>query len=316
MRRLLAIAIALVVPSIGVDARAGSLEDDLNAFLSQVTIDEQRERAIQSASEVLSGFRSPQLAFGIDLSVVSTLAQRLPAITYEGVTVMGITAERQLVRVDIAFDKVFDAIAAAGVPIPELVAQLKPRVVGSAVIYLGVTSSATSSADQNVIRLRLLPALHSVRVDRVEVADTTVPNLLVVLINLVNAFSDRISSYLSSLPICDITLPAAPSSTVALPDSLVVRAPDGEPIAVQLRSRSVPVPVSIIAIAWLVDGNTITAIVRLNTKQMDGQSPSSPPTNFEELSTSFTKLLADGGFTGRRPCGPHPQRPRRRRCLH
>jgi len=198
----------------------------------------------------------------IDLAVLEKVLKgdkRLPAI---GVTAISLSSDQQLLRVQVEFNRTFSATDVDLDPsIEKIIDSARPNISGTISAYLGLTSDLSRGEEDNgLLKLKLLPIYDKVSVSKVTVAGSASGTPLVqAIVALLNRYADNVSGALASMPFTDIVVPP----TLFGPRDLSRRFPpttkNGAKIDVALSSRRVVSPMSLAAVAWVIDENRVAA---------------------------------------------------------
>ncbi|AZO05612.1 hypothetical protein [Mesorhizobium sp. M2A.F.Ca.ET.043.02.1.1] len=258
-----------------------------------MTADQQRQAAIDSAEAALRILPLANLATGVDLPTIQAIA--FDAIKGKGVTKLVLATDRQLLRLTADFE-----IALKPEDLPPgsdkraLVAKLTPRVVGQVELLLGA-AAALATSPRRALQVKLLPAVHSVRIDKVIVAgsyDLSAAGDVTAL--LLDRYADNLGAAIAANPLMDVTLPATlqdeidPSGPINLD---LKKAPD---LKLALAGHPIKSPIGLGAAAWLIDGDKVSAIIQLMPLDKLPAQPDPVPGTFEGVKTAFEKRLADG----------------------
>jgi len=260
LRRLFGLVALLLLGGCG-----DSLTKSVNEKFPPITVDEQRQSAISSSAQALAKLATPNIGVGVAMSDATT-ALFTDQIKKQGVVKLGLRGDEQLLHVTINFARQFtkdDAgdnqavIAALGT--------MKPRIEGTVTLYAGVTGAiAQAGASGPELELRLLPALSSVHVEKIELADKVDVTLVgTALAAVLNRFKDNISGELTRSPLTRVTVPALsskpfnPSETFSINDA-------GGKTTIEVTSKPIVVPFKVDGIAWLIAEDHLASLVQLS----------------------------------------------------
>ena len=118
-----------------------SLTKMVNAKFPPITVDEQRQAAINSTAQALAKLATPNIGVGVSMSD-ATAALLTEQLKKQGVVKLSLRGDEQLLRVSVDFARQFSkedagdnqaAIAALGA--------LKPRIEGTITAYAGITGA-------------------------------------------------------------------------------------------------------------------------------------------------------------------------------
>lgn len=273
--------------------RQDPLQAELNRRWPPVTADQQRQAAIDSAAAALQILPSANLAAGADLSTIQAIA--FDAIKGKGVTKLALATDRQLLRLTADFEITLkpEDLSPNSDKRP-LVAKLTPRVIGQVDLFLGA-AAALATSPQRALQVKLLPAVHSVRIDKVIVAgsyDLSAAGDVIAL--LLNRYADNLGAAIAANPLMNLTLPATlqnemdPSGPIKLD---LKEAPD---LKLALSGHPIKSPFALGAAAWLIDGDKVAAVVQL--VPLDKLPALTDPVRgtFEGVKAAFKKTLTDG----------------------
>jgi hypothetical protein len=266
----------------------------INGKFPPVTVEMQQQAAIQSAAATLHELDAPNLAFGAPLSRVQEVLLTRD-LSSQGVKAVRLSAERQLVRAEIDFDKVLDADV--GTPQGKLIHELKPSVSGTLELFAGITSGTSNIDDGKlIINMKVLPVFRTIRISQVVVKGSyDVTSMGDAVVWVLNTFADNVTGTLSGLSTMQVKVPATFSETANPSQVLTIRSSafQGE---VTVTSQTVSAPVKLRGVAWLVEGNQIGGLAELVPISEQAKSGAGPPvegTN-EAVLAMFKKAFADG----------------------
>ena len=242
-----------------------SLTKMVNAKFPPITVDEQRQAAINSTAQALAKLATPNIGVGLSMSD-ATAALLTEQLKKQGVVKLSLRGDEQLLRVSVDFARQFSkedagdnqaAIAALGA--------LKPRIEGTITAYAGITGAiAQAGTSGPELELRLLPALSSVHVEKIELADKVDVTLVGTAITAVlNRFKDNISGELTRSPVTRVTVPALSDKSFNPSDTFSVIDAGGK-ASVEVIAKPIVVPFKVDGIAWLVAKEHLTSLVQLS----------------------------------------------------
>jgi hypothetical protein len=273
--------------------RADPLRAALDRRWPPETADQQRQAAIDSATAALKILSAPNLAVGADVPTIQAIA--FDEVKAKGVTKLALATDRQLLRLTADFDITLEPEdLPPGSAKRALVAKLTPRVAGQVDLFLGV-AAALATYPRRVFQIKLLPAVHGVRIDKITVAGSyDVSATADVIALLLNQYADNLGAAIAANPLLNVTLPTTlqnkfdPSGPINLN---LKQAPD---LRLALSGRPFTSPVGLGAAAWLIDGNKLGAIMQLAPLDKPPAQPNPAPGTFEDIKAIFKKRLADG----------------------
>lgn len=274
----------------------GGIGNYINKKFPPVTIQEQQERAKSTAITALEGLQAPNLAFGVSLAEVRTILLSTERVAAAGITDIRLRSLNQLLKIDADFDRTFTSADGAEGTAKEILGRLKPRVVGTATVYAGITGAAQAKGDESsVLRLKLLPAFETVSVSKVTAAEEyDVTALGDVLASVLNRYADNITGELSRLPVMNVEVPARFAETLDPNRTVRINNPDIDGHA-KFYGKPVAVPIKLRGIAPMIDENHVVVLA-----QFEGVSASNderePDTNLPDkpLSELLRLVLRDG----------------------
>jgi hypothetical protein len=239
--------------------RSDPLRTELDRHWPAVNAERQRQAAIDSAASALGALKRPNLAVGVDVKTIQAIA--LDQVKSKGVTKVALRSDRQLLQLTADFDVTF---APEDLPADSdkrnLVSALTPHIVGGVEIFLTAAVDLKESP-QRALHVKLLPAISRVRIDRLVVKGTYDVSAAASAIALIlDRYADNLSAIVSASPLMGITLPAILQDgfDFAGPIRLDLReAPD---VKLTLAAQPVKSPFALGAVAWLIDGDKVTAL--------------------------------------------------------
>jgi hypothetical protein len=241
-----------------------SLTTLVNAQFPPITVDQQRQSAIDTSADALTALAAPNLALGLVFSDVNKVVLT-DDLKQAGVKKLNVSGDKQLVKIEADFDRQFDA--ADGGKSEDLVAALgtlKPAISGSVVLYAGLTGAvANSDSGTSVLNVRVLPALSTVKVDKLTVAGKFDETKAVdALVSLLTRYKDNISGELSRNPMTSVVVPALASKPYDLSGPIQIKGTGLKGVAV-VSAHPITAPFKLDGIAWLVANDHLTALVQL-----------------------------------------------------
>jgi len=189
------------------------LTQAINAHWPPISVDQQRQTAVGTTAQVLTALPEPNLAMAVKLSDIQTVlfSERLRK---EGVTALKIEGDKQLVRLQIDFSRVFtQADAGDDSQAQQALATLRPEISGIVAAYVGVTAAVvTARSALPVLELRFLPALSTLKIHKVKFAATVDATIVAAaIVPLLNKYKDNITGELARAPFSMVTIPALAS---------------------------------------------------------------------------------------------------------
>jgi hypothetical protein len=183
------------------------LQQALDSRWPPITADPLRQAAISSAASALKGLVAPNLAAGVDVATIQGIA--LEEVKSKGVTKLTLATDRQLLRMTADFDL---TLTTDDLPqesdMRSLIASLAPRVAGEVEFFLTAAASV-SAPPQRALRVKLLPAVYRVRIDKLTVKGSYDVAVAADAIKLVlDRYAGDLSGALSAIPFMNVTLPA------------------------------------------------------------------------------------------------------------
>lgn len=266
----------------------------INALFPPVTVSQQRDEAARTAVAALTAMGPANVAASLHLKDLENVVLNIPAVKALGFRNITASAEQQLVRVDLSFDRGFDGedLAAFQFRKPseqqpnrqkaaddtprKILNALKPRVAGGLTAYFGITSGVTSTqSSSGVIALKLLPAVTKITVQKVTLADDKIDitDAAKAIANLLNAYSENLTGYLSGLDVMNVRVPTGLIDPVDPSQALAASGPKGERVNITLTAAPITSPVFLSAVAWVIDEDKIIALARFETDATEKSTP-------------------------------------------
>lgn len=239
------------------------LKDLVNSKWPPISVEQQREAAIQSAAQTLAKLTMPNVAFGVLLSDAQkvALSEDLKKL---GVSDVSLAGDKQLLSLSVKFSRAFTEVDAGdNADLRNLVATLRPEITGKIAIHAGFTSGLATQGATPTLELRVLPALAAITVDKIKLAEkvdvTKVGELLAALLN---RYKDNVSGEVSRAPFTLVTIPALASGPVDVSKSFKV-INTGVAATVDVKASPITVPFKLDGVAWLVTDKELTVLVQL-----------------------------------------------------
>ena len=201
-----------------------SLTQMVSAKFPPITVDEQRQVAINSTAEALAKLASPNIGIGLAMSD-ATAALLTEQLKKHGVVKLSLRGDEQLLRVSVDFARQFSKDDAGDNQVAiDALGALKPRIRGTITAYAGLTGAiAQAGTSGPELELRLLPALSSLHVEKIELADKVDITLVgTAIATVLNRFKDNISGELTRSPLTRVTLPLLSDKPFNLSDTFSV----------------------------------------------------------------------------------------------
>ncbi|OYD77425.1 UNVERIFIED_ORG: hypothetical protein BDU10_2527 [Burkholderia sp. CF145] len=242
-----------------------SLTKLVNSRFPPVNEEQQRQTAIDTTANALSKLSAPNVALGL----VLTDAQQIlfgERLKEQGVTKLDIEADKQLLKIEIAFDRQFGAgDAGSDQNVTALLEALKPHVVGRVTAYAGLTGAVvTAGKEIPELELRILPSISAIEVDKIEVAQKRdVKTAADGVVALLNKYKDNLSGELSRSQLTTATIPAMTDKPLNLGTTIEVHSPEVAAKAV-ITANPIIVPFKVDGIAWLLSSGHMKALVQLS----------------------------------------------------
>lgn len=270
-----------------------NLRDIINAHWPPVTLEQQRQTAIDGALMALEAMPNPNIAVGVDAKTIETVGSEL--LKGKGVTKLTVETDRQLLKVTAAFTLSLDPGDAGEDPQKRAwLERLKPQVIGRAELFLSATT-AIITAPKRALQVKLLPAFKSLRVDKVTLAeryDVTAAGPL--LASLLDTYADNIIGAITNAPILNAELPANLQDQFDPSGPIKINSASGSGFRLTLSSQPVRSPFELGSAALLIDNSRVIVLAQLSPA---GSAP--PPRTvsngaFSDLVAGFTRRMSDG----------------------
>ncbi|MEM7101239.1 MAG: hypothetical protein AAF541_23455 [Pseudomonadota bacterium] len=243
---------------------AEKLRDHLNEEFPALSLEEQRDAAIDSVSSALDRMPGPGLMASVELE---TVEHELAAQDWSryGIHSLAISGEDQLLRIVAGFTlsnsegdesaKWFSDL--------ESLDGMDITLAGNILMYFGVNVVHTvNDGGEAFLDLKLLPRLHTVEVDRVTIGDfdqfTPVAQALV---GLFNKLSDRLNGRLSKETLNSVSIPSNISGELET-GRISSWSDNGSRGVVKFRGKSVQSPVELSDLAPFVDHRRIAFLAQ------------------------------------------------------
>jgi hypothetical protein len=289
MNRILLVITLLIVGTAGAYwffSRNDPLTDFLNTKWPPISVDQQRQQAINTSASALNSILTANVAAGVDTKTIERFAVQL--LKPKGVTAVKVAGDQELFRMEVDFEHVFSVD-----DLPpdfngrELIAKLKPDIEGTVILFVGITGSAADPKSLS-LQLKLLPAISSIHLKKTIVGDRSdVTSEGSVLVSLVNHYSENITAALNAAPFLDISVASTLPSVGDSSGEIKVAIPGAPDVKVRLSAQPFKSPFRVGGVAWLVDGSNFVALAQL---VRIGDSPKTPLT----VTSSTFSAMKDG----------------------
>lgn len=274
--------------------REDPLRTELDRRWAPVTAEQQRQTAIDSAGAALQTLSVPNVAAGVDTSTVQTIVFDL--VKGKGVNKLIVATDRQMLRLNADFDL---TLKPEDLPpdsdLHGLIAKISPHVLGRVDLFLGVAATLETSP-QRALQIKLLPAIHSVKVDKLTLAgnyDVSAAGNAIAL--MLNRYADNLSGVIAANPLLNITLPATLQDEFDPSGPINISFKDAPDLKIALSGRPAKNPFGLVTAAWLIDNDKIVTIAQLvPVDQLKSPTyANQSPETFEVMKTAFQKKLSD-----------------------
>jgi hypothetical protein len=270
----------------------------INKNFPPVSIDDQREIAINTATKTLGDIPAPDLAFGAPLPALEQVLNT-EAVKKTGVTAVRLRGEEQLLRIDAEFNHRFsgpEKPASAG---DELLAKLQPEVRGTLRFYAGITSGIVQPDDTARVKLTILPVFTAVTIDKVKVGGKYDVSLLGrAVAGVLNDYAANVSGELARSPLMQVTIPTTLEDV-----QQGITFPDGDG-TITIGTQPVHSPVRVRGVVWLVDAGSITGLAQTVPVEQVFTSNAVRTTAFGELRQKFLDTFRRQFDPASTPAGP------------
>jgi hypothetical protein len=172
--------------------------------------------------------------------------------------------------------------------------RLKPQVVGRAEVFLGATTTMVT-APKRAIQVKLLPALKSLHLDKITLAeryDATAAGAL--LASFLDTYANNIIGAITNAPFLNAELPASLQDQFDPSGPIKINPASGSSFKLTLSSQLVRSPYELGSAALLVDSGRVIILAQLTPP-----GNASPPKTiskgaFSDLAAGFTRRMSDG----------------------
>jgi len=245
----------------------------VNSKFPPITAEEQRTAAINSTADALAKVHVPSLGFGVSLPDATTGLFN-DTLRKSGVTKLKLDGDKQLIRLELAFDRKFtEADAGDSKDLEKILGAVKPHIAGGLTIYAGLAGAVATGSQFPQIELRFLPSISTVKVDKIELAqDYDVTAAGVAIAALLNKYRDNISGELTRSTLTRVTVPAMADKPVDFNKTFEIKG-GGAQATVVTSTSPITIPFRLESLAWLVTDNRVNALVQL----VPAESPPVPP---------------------------------------
>ena len=240
------------------------LKDILNKKWPPVSVDQQRQMAIESTAKALAGLPAPNIGVGVKLSDAKTVLLD-DNLRKQGVTDVEVEGGRQLLKIQVKFSRQFTEVDAGdNENLRKLLISLKPDIAGAIVVYAGVTGGLSTAGPTPVLELRVLPSVSSLAIDKIKVAEKVDATAVgEALAGLLDRYKDNVSGELSRAAFTRASVPALAPKPLDLSQSFKVSS-GGVVATIDVKANPITVPVMLTGVAWLVTDKELTALIQLD----------------------------------------------------
>ena len=270
--------------------------DPLATFINEkfppISVEQQRQTAIDSAADALSKVSTPNVALSVFLPDATT-ALKTKDLLEHGIKELELTGDKQLVRVRATFRRTFTREDAGDdEDARKILAAVQPEIAGSIEAYTGLAGTLVSDGvPVPELRLRLLPGLSRVTVDEVRLAnkwdETQVGE---VLASILTRYRDNVTGELARKDFVHLTIPLVSPKPLDLTQAFKVTSA-GTNATVDIKAEPIKVPVKLVGAGWLVDGTNLIALVQLDMQEAGPQPPAQVDKTFEAIGGRVTGFI-------------------------
>lgn len=287
---------AVVVAAIGATyffVAVDPIAELLNQKWQPISVDQQRQKAIDSSAAALKLFSSANVAAGIDVKTIVALVN--PLVKAEGVEAIRVKGDQQLLHLEADFKRAFgpDDVP-ADFKGRDLVLAMKPSIQGTIALSLGIAGGTPDQASPK-LQLKILPAFNSLHIEKVALANkfdaTSAADALVFLLN---RYASNITAALNEAPILDVSLPTALPGLGDQSGPIKISIPGAPDINASVAAKPIKNPFRLAGVASLVDGEHLVVVARLAPTRDALGAPSPISGTFAGLKTDLLAHLKDG----------------------
>lgn len=266
----------------------------VNSKFPPVTAEDQRTTAISTTADALAKVHIASLGIGVSLPDATTALFSAP-LKQQGVTRLKLDGDKQLLRLEVAFDRKFtEADAGDDKDLANILGVVRPRIAGGLTVYAGLAGAVATNGQIPQIELRLLPSIATVKVDKIDIAERyDVTAAAAAITSLLSKYKDNISGELTRSALTRVTVPAMANKPVDFNRTFEIRS-GGTQATVVTSTSPITVPFRLDSLAWLVTDNHVSALVQL----VPADAPATPPTaqvgrTYAEVKDRFESHLKD-----------------------
>ena len=289
---IVAIALVLTVIAVIANERRDPLAVLINEKFPPISINQQRQAAIDSAADALSKMPTPNVVLSAFLPDAA-IALNTNELLQQGIKELDLTGDKQLVRIRATFRRTFtEKDAHDNEDVRKVLAETQPEVAGVVEAYAGLAGTLVSDGVPiPELRLHLLPGLSRVTVDKVRLAnkwDET--KLAEVLASILNRYRDNVTGEVARKDFVNMTIPLASPKPFDVTQAIKVTSA-GTNAIVDIKAEPIKVPVKLGGVAWLVDGANLVALVQLDMLDATPQTPLKVEKTFEAIGGQVSGLI-------------------------
>ena len=265
--------------------RGDPIVDLLNTKWQAVSIEQQRQKAIDGSASALKMFPSANVAAGVDVKTILQVVG--PLLTPEGVTSIRVKGDEQLLHVAADFKRVFgpDDVPADS-KYRGLLMATKPDIQGTISLSLGIAGAAPDQKSAK-LQLKILPVFNNLHVAKVvlaEKADATAAGDALSFV--LNRYASNVTAALNEIPILDVSVPTTLPGLDDPAGSIKISIPSAPDVKVSASAKPITNPFRVAGIATLIDGDHLIATARL-------VPTTDAPPNLGTVSSTFAAMKAD-----------------------
>jgi hypothetical protein len=297
MKKVVAGGAVLAVAVLAIAAytflRGDPIAELLNQKWQPISVDEQRQKAIDSAAAALKSFSGASVAAGIDVKEIVALAA--PLLKAQGVQALRVTGDQELLHMEADFARAFGP---EDVPADfkgrDLIVSTKPNIEGMIDLSVGI-AAAVPDQQTPTLQLKILPAFNSVHVKKVTLADKVDATLAVdALAFVLNRYAGNLTAALDEASILNVSLRTALPDFAGQSGPIKVSIPSVPDLKVSVSAKPIKDPFRLAGIASLVDGDHVAVIARLVPITDAPAAPSTISSTFAAMKTEFFAHLKEG----------------------
>jgi hypothetical protein len=208
---------------------------EINQKFPKVSIEKEEGRAVDSALRALDHATGSNVTASLTSAAIANAIKSAAQKQGVPVNVESVDAQKQFVWITVSIDNALSELGIADAKAAEekYLGGVDPHITGQITLGMSVDSAYREIQDANTLTVHLLPALKSVKVDRVTLsggfldriglgAKVDISPATDLIVDALNGFSERIAGFAGELDLMAVHIPTVPFATGQIEQALAV----------------------------------------------------------------------------------------------